>query len=574
LNKIINIRTRTGIEQQICYDQIMIGDSNAYHLVIELADLEAITGNVILRFVRSDEVTLETIVPAEDVIGNKIYHTLTEQETAVASPLMMYIRFAEDNLYTPTLIVFVNVRILAGHDLTPTEEDQDVIGQIVTIFGAENDRVAAEAARVSAEEDRVDAETLRDSAETARDNAEGLRETAETTRDGAEQLRLSAETARDSAEQLRLSAETARASAEGIRDAAETDRIAAETARQVWEAFDPAEVYQIGNKVSYQGSSYYMHTVSGVAGTLPTDVNHWLLIAAQGDVSAQQLSDAIDTHNEDTSIWLHMNVLGTRLYTEKNFISSSQPMTDSIDILDRKLFGRTIKTYEYGREIPFTWAQIQTKCLAGDFSDISVGDWKPLTLTTSETVIMEVAGIDTYYGYASNGKHNIDFISRDCLSAAYQYNTTNTNIGGWLASSLYTAMNGTGGIYDKLPSDVKAVIGPKLMLLENKAAADSTTWAWHTETKLWLPAELEVFGYQSWSEIGYGSGNFKQYPLFAGSEKHIIKGAGNGGSASSWWELSPRRASTASFCYVHYYGVAGNNSASAAYRIPLCFRVS
>ena len=231
-------------------------------------------------------------------------------------------------------------------------------------------------------------------------------------------------------------------------------------------------------------------------------------------------------------------------------------------------------TYEYGREIPFTWAQIQTKCLAGDFSDIAVGDWKPLTRDGGEVSIMEVAGIDAYYGYASDDKHNIDFISRDCLSATYSMNPTNTNIGGWLASNLYDDMNGTGGIYDSLPAEVKAAIGPKLMLLENKAAEESTNWAWHTETKLWLPAELEVFGYQAWSQIGYGSGPFKQYPLFAGSEKHIIKGAGNGGSVSSWWVLSPSRETATRFCRVSTAAVSSNDSASNDNRIPLCFRVS
>ena len=255
-------------------------------------------------------------------------------------------------------------------------------------------------------------------------------------------------------------------------------------------------------------------------------------------------------------------------------IAGVEKIADTIPDIFLLNYRKAPVTYLYGREIPFSWAEIKAKCKIGDFAGIHVGDWKPLTLTTSETAIMEVAGIDTYYGYASNGKHNIDFISRDCLSATYQYNSTNTNIGGWLSSALYTAMNGTGGIYDRLPSDVKAVIGPKLMLLENKAAADSTTWAWHTENKLWLPAELEVFGYQSWSEIGYGSGNFKQYPLFAGSEKHIIKGAGNGGSATNWWELSPRRASTARFCFVASSGHADNSNAGAAFRIPLCFRVS
>ena len=245
----------------------------------------------------------------------------------------------------------------------------------------------------------------------------------------------------------------------------------------------------------------------------------------------------------------------------------------AFDAIDDEFARRLLPTYLYGREIPFTWEQIQTKCLAGDFSGISVGDWKPLTLTTSETVIMEIAGINTYYGYASNGKHNIDFISRDCLLTPQQMNTTTTNIGGWLSSKLYDTLNGTGGIYDSLPSDVKAVIGEKLMLLENKAAASSTTWAWHTENKLWLPAELEVFGYQSWSEIGWGSGNFKQYPLFAGSEVHIIKKLGTSGSATEWWTLSPRQLQTTFWCRIPAEGFSNANWADTA-GVPLCFRVS
>lgn len=223
--------------------------------------------------------------------------------------------------------------------------------------------------------------------------------------------------------------------------------------------------------------------------------------------------------------------------------------------------------YEYsGKELPFTWAQIQAKCQSADWSGIRIGDYKKLVLTDSTTMIMEVAGIDTYYGYASNNKHNIDFISRDCLPGAYQINPTNTNSGGWLASTLYTTLNST--IYNTLPSDVKSVIGLKRMLLENKVGTDSTSWAWHDEAKLWLPAELEVFGCQSWSEIGYGTGNFKQYPIFAGSERHIIK------SSSSWWTLSPMRASSSNFCIVIRYGNADSLNASDSLSVPLCFRVS
>ena len=229
-------------------------------------------------------------------------------------------------------------------------------------------------------------------------------------------------------------------------------------------------------------------------------------------------------------------------------------------------------TYMYGREIPFTWAEIKTKCTNNDFSGIAVGDWKSIVVD-GETHYMEVAGIDTYYGYTTGYRHCIDFVSRYCLNTTYRYNATNTNIGGWPASELYTTMNGTGGIYDKLPSDVKAVVGPKIMRLENKDGAISSGANWITADKLWLLSDLEVFGFQSWSQIGFGSGNFHQYPIFIGSEVHIIKRTAESSTRTNWWTLSPRSGVTTSFCNVSAYGYTLYDVATAYARIPICFRV-
>ena len=328
------------------------------------------------------------------------------------------------------------------------------------------------------------------------------------------------------------------------------------------------EIIEVGSKTANTLSDL----VRGVEGTTPAAhvsgvrvENRFTAGTYQGVVDGvDAVQSALDAHKDEAITRADLaNNLAT---TEANF---------ALDARQGKALNEKIpyNNYEYsGRELPFTWAEIKAKCQNEDWEGIRIGDYKTITLTTSEVVKMEVAGIDTYYGYASGNKHNIDFISRDCLASTYQANPTNTNEGGWLASALYETLNTT--IYNTLPSDVKASIGLKRMLLENKAAAESTTWAWHDETQLWIPAELEVFGYQSWSQIGYGTGNFKQYPVFMGSERHIIKGAGNGGGAASWWLLSPRRESAANFCNVSSYGSADYSYASRALRVPLCFRVS
>lgn len=146
---------------------------------------------------------------------------------------------------------------------------------------AESKRAAAETVRQNAETGRTDAETKRVSAETARATAEGKRADAETARATAETKRVSAETARANVESTRQTNETARVSAEKSRAAAETVRQTAEKARNVWEEYNAGKAYVLGNKVSFNGSSYLC--TAATTGHAPTDTAYWLLIAKKGE---------------------------------------------------------------------------------------------------------------------------------------------------------------------------------------------------------------------------------------------------------------------------------------------------
>lgn len=244
----------------------------------------------------------------------------------------------------------------------------------------------------------------------------------------------------------------------------------------------------------------------------------------------------------------------------------------------------------YGKELTESWASLNGRIRAGDFSGIHIGDCKTITLTTGEVLKMEVAGIDHYYkcGDAQIG-HHVDFISRDCLAGGRRMNEANNNNGTeaeknpWLASELYQTLNDeTTGIFAKLPSDLKPYIITKRALLEERyssggAVAADTGWAWKNMGKLWLPTEVEVFGHHIWSEPGYGTGGGGcnlQYPIFQGGAKHIIKGNGNGGSRCAWWEASAHRTNASHFCDVNANGNASNYYAShAGVCAPLCFRI-
>ncbi len=248
----------------------------------------------------------------------------------------------------------------------------------------------------------------------------------------------------------------------------------------------------------------------------------------------------------------------------------------------------------YGKELTESWPVLQARIKAGNFAGIHIGDFKPIKLTTGETVIMEVAGIDQYFRCVDYEiGHHVDFISRDCLlnspTGKFKFNDTSTNNGTaaepnpWRSSKLFQTLNDeANGVYATLPADLKPCIIQKRALLESRfsaagALSDSTGWAWNNIGKLWLPTEVEVFGNAVWSDEIWGTGGGgcnKQYPIFAGNSLHLIKGNGNGGARHHWWEASAHRASAFHVCYVDRYGSATRDAAeSELICAPLCFRI-
>ena len=244
-----------------------------------------------------------------------------------------------------------------------------------------------------------------------------------------------------------------------------------------------------------------------------------------------------------------------------------------------------------GKELSESWASLRARIQAGNFKGIHIGDYKTITLTTGEVVVMEVAGIDTYHrcGDIEIG-HHVDFISRDCLAGTKLFNDTDNNNGTaaepnpWRASKLFQTLNDeTSGVFATLPADLKLCIIEKRALLETRYSAagaldSSIGWAWNNMGKLWLPTEVEVFGNTFWSDgdAGWtgGGGCNLQYPIFYGGAKHIIKGAGNSGGRCAWWEATARRQSSANVCLVNGSGDANGDVATHPYiYAPLCFRI-
>ena len=229
------------------------------------------------------------------------------------------------------------------------------------------------------------------------------------------------------------------------------------------------------------------------------------------------------------------------------------------------------------------WAWIKARIKAHNFTGIHVADYIPITMN-GQTVKMQVAGIDTYYRTTDQQlSHHIDFISKDCFNQPVKWNTTNTNNGTsaenspYMVSNLHTFLTTT--LYGYLPAEVKAVISNKRMLMEYRysasgALSDSTSWGWKDLGPLWVPTEYEVFDSCIWGTKGWSQGQAIQYPIFANSYLHRIKGQGNGGSRCYWWLASVTGGSSSYCVYVSNYGLSSYwSGASDGLCVPVCFRI-
>lgn len=138
----------------------------------------------------------------------------------------------------------------------------------------------------------------------------------------------------------------------------------------------------------------------------------------------------------------------------------------------------------------------------------------------------------------------------DFLATSYQFNTSNTNVGGYAASLMPANMETEFG---KLGSKVKAYCKQTRIYENNKGA-----WA-EAMRSMRLPTIVEVTGNQGWANEGYSGGVCSQLHLCQNSLFRI--------RPAWYWCLDPSSANTADFCYVSNSGSSSGNGASYSGRV-------
>ena len=198
---------------------------------------------------------------------------------------------------------------------------------------------------------------------------------------------------------------------------------------------------------------------------------------------------------------------------------------------------------------------------AGQWDKFAVGDYFIDTRTNGQKVMWEVADKNGYLhcGDSPLESNNIICVPRDCLEETQQYNTSNTNTGGFAASLMPAALE---TIADTFSAKLQGYMVATVRRLENNKGS----WAWASR-RISLPSVNEMFGHQGWADQFSGGPVCHSLALFTGGNAHVMKGRGFNKSAASrqwYWLADPSASNTANCCGVYGGGSSNNGNASDA----------
>ena len=197
---------------------------------------------------------------------------------------------------------------------------------------------------------------------------------------------------------------------------------------------------------------------------------------------------------------------------------------------------------------------------AGQWDKFAVGDYFIDTRTNGQKVMWEVADKNGYLhcGDTPLESNNIICVPRDCLEETQQYNTSNTNTGGFAASLMPAALETIAGTFSAKLQGYMATV----KRLENNKGG----WAWASR-RISLPSVNEMLGHQGWADPFSGGPVCHSLALFTGGNAHVMKGRGFNKSAASrqwYWLADPSASNTAYFCAVDSHGDSRSADASGA----------
>ena len=226
------------------------------------------------------------------------------------------------------------------------------------------------------------------------------------------------------------------------------------------------------------------------------------------------------------------------------------------------------------------WGTIVRNVKSGNTNMYKIGDTKEVNLgSTYGTHTLRVANTSTPSECSTSG-----FSQTACgfvlefadIIAKHNMNDTNTNVGGWPATSMRTFVN--NDIYNALPSELRNAIIDTTVVSGHGSTSGETNFT--STDKLYLLSTAEVWAQGSPNTIEYDTARdvtrqldyYKNLGVTTTNNKSgAIKKSGT--SADNWWLRAARSNYTNRFLNVYYDGDWNSYYATNTYGVAPAFRL-
>ena len=244
-----------------------------------------------------------------------------------------------------------------------------------------------------------------------------------------------------------------------------------------------------------------------------------------------------------------------------------------------KKFSGVLGIEETSRFTLDDWNTIVENVKSGNTSMYKVGDTKEVNLgTTYGTHTLRIANTSTPSECSGTG-----FSQTACgfvlefadIITTHKMNDTNTNVGGWPATTMRTFVN--NDIYNAIPSEIKNAIIDTTVVSGHGSTSGETNFT--STDKLYLLSTAEVWAQGSSNTINNDTARdvTRQLDYYSnlGTSTSNYSGAikKNGTSATDWWLRAAYSNITNLFFRVNYYGTWINYNARNPNGVAPAFRL-
>ena len=223
-----------------------------------------------------------------------------------------------------------------------------------------------------------------------------------------------------------------------------------------------------------------------------------------------------------------------------------------------------------------SWETIITAVKENNISKYKVGDTKTIDMGTYGTHTLRIANTSTPSECSTSG-----FSQTACgfvlefadIITEHKMNDTNTNVGGWPATSMRTFVN--NDIYNAIPSELKSAIIDTTVVSGHGSTSGEENFT--SIDKLYISAPKEIWSnwsdeYDSAKDLTRTLDYYKNKGVTMSNYSDAIKK--NGTSDSIWWLRSSCSSSATSYIIVFNNGYWNTSyMASSNYGVSPAFRI-